>query len=225
MTDYESYLSEPSRFDSTQNIPSVYEVVSGIIGGNSTQKFTKTPLNYEINDRTGLLIMVYFKTFYNLSAKDIRKRFTQDITEFIKQDEPDYFTLPERTSVISCTEISTLVQNIPQAIFNDIPSLIKMPVTQLLHSNIPISPQIPKNASHGYKSDRNEFESDKFDISSANSDGLSCLASNSFIRHIFHEDLRSVTARKLIKTSSPVPSSSIGLTSELVNTITQLMVE
>ena len=100
-----------------------------------------------------------------------------------------------------------------------------MPVTKLLHSNIPVTLQTPKHASHGYKSDRSEFESDKFDISSANSDGLSCLASNSFIRRIFPEDLRSVTAREILKTSSPVPSSSIDLTRELVKTIAQLMVE
>ena len=102
----------------------------------------------------------------------------------------------------------------------DIPADIKNLILRLIHSRTtPNTLQWLQN-SHSIATEKTERP-----VLCGNTDGLACLASEAFIKYIFPEDLRSVTARELLNTSLPVSSASMGLTRDMVNTITQLMVE
>ena len=131
-----------------------------------------------------------------------------------------------------CTEnLFALLSLVDYEVWSDFPEVLKLPILSVLrkaptYHSLNFSQARLDNLSLILEEAKIE-KCSMFDWNNLTSldDGLNCLAGDGFIKNIFPKDLRSVSARQLLNTSISIGSASIGLTRDVVNSTTQLMVE
>ena len=131
-----------------------------------------------------------------------------------------------------CTEnLFALLSLVDYEVWSDFPEVLKLPILSVLRTaptyySLNFSQARLDNLSLILEEAKIE-KCSMFDWNNLTSldDGLNCLAGDGFIKNIFPKDLRSVSARQLLNTSISIGSASIGLTRDVVNSTTQLMVE